>query len=69
MHTIVKVTRFYRDGFAQMRVGKRLWLLIGIKLLILFGVMKLFFFPDFLEENFNSDSARSAYLIEHLKKE
>jgi hypothetical protein len=31
-----------------MTVGKQLWILIIIKVVILFGVLKLFFFPDVL---------------------
>ncbi|MBR5349854.1 MAG: DUF4492 domain-containing protein [Prevotella sp.] len=39
----------YYDGFRNMRLGKTLWLIIGIKLFIIFFVLKLFFFPDFLK--------------------
>ena len=41
-----KIYRFYRDGFAGMTVGRSLWLLILIKVAIIFLVLKLFFFPD-----------------------
>ena len=34
----------YYDGFRNMRLGKTLWLIIAIKLLL-----KLFFFPNFLK--------------------
>ena len=39
----------YYDGFRNMKLGKTLWLIIGIKLFILFFVLRLFFFPDFLK--------------------
>lgn len=39
-----KVYYFYRDGFRNMRVGKTLWLIIAIKLFIMFAILKLFFF-------------------------
>lgn len=42
-----------------MTVGKQLWLLILVKVLILFGVLKLFFFPDILEREYESDSERA----------
>lgn len=41
-----KIYRFYRDGFAGMTVGRSLWLLIIIKVAIIFLVLRLFFFPD-----------------------
>lgn len=49
--TIRKVLDFYVDGFRSMTTGKTLWLIILIKLFIIFAVLKLFFFPDFLKEN------------------
>ena len=51
-----------------MTVGKRLWTIIIIKLIILFLVLKLFFFPDFLKTNFNTDEERSNHVIEQLTK-
>lgn len=55
----VRVIRFYVDSFRQMTVGRSLWLLIIIKLIIIFGVLKLFFFPDILESRYDSDAERS----------
>lgn len=65
----MNIATFYSDGFKQMKVGKKLWLLIGIKLLILFGIMKFFFFPNYLHTTYDSDEARSTHLIEHLTKD
>lgn len=61
-----KTVRFYLDGFANMRLGKSLWILIGIKLFILFAVVKVFFFPNFLETHFDNDLERSAYVLDQL---
>lgn len=47
-NAIKSVVRFYADGFRQMSWGRTLWLLILLKLFIMFGILKLFFFPDFL---------------------
>jgi hypothetical protein len=51
-----------------MTVGKKLWTIIIIKLLIIFLVLKLFLFPDFLKTNFNSDKERADHVIEQLTK-
>ena len=48
VQTLKKVFRFYVDGFRSMTVGKTLWAIILVKLFIMFAVLKLFFFPDFL---------------------
>ena len=37
-----------KQSFRNMTLGKTLWAVILIKLFIIFVVLKLFFFPDFL---------------------
>lgn len=41
----------YADGFRQMTIGRTLWAVILIKLFIIFAVLKIFFFPDFIKTN------------------
>ncbi len=65
---IKKVFYFYYDGFRSMTVGKRLWIIVLIKLFIIFAIFKLFFFHDFLKTNFKTDQQRSDYVIEQLTK-
>lgn len=55
----VRVWRFYRDGFRQMTVGRSLWVLIIIKLIFIFAIMKLFFFPNLLSRDYDTDDERS----------
>ena len=54
--TIKKIFRFYLDGFRSMTVGKTLW---AIKLFILFAILKVFFFPDFLAGQSPEERSRS----------
>jgi len=51
---IYKVFDLYYDGFRHMTIGKTLWIVILIKLFIMFAVLKVFFFPDFLKEKSNA---------------
>lgn len=46
-----RVFDLYYDGFRNMTLGKTLWMVILIKLFIIFAVLKVFFFPNFLKEN------------------
>ncbi len=46
-----KAFHLYYDGFRSMTLGKTLWLIIGIKLVIIFIVLKLFFFPNHIKQN------------------
>ena len=63
-----RIFRFYLDGFRSMTVGKTLWKIILIKLFVMFAVLKLFFFPDFLATNFSTDEERADHVIEQLTK-
>ena len=55
-----RVADLYVDGFRSMTVGRKLWALIIIKLILLFGVMKLFFFPNILNERYDNDADMAA---------
>lgn len=53
-----QIFHLYYDGFRTMTLGKTLWAVILIKLAIIFLVLKLFFFPDFINTNSkNGDKA------------
>jgi len=57
----------YADGFRQMPSwGKKLWLIILIKAFIMFVVLKIFFFPNFLKKNFENDEQRTNHIIEQF---
>lgn len=43
--------RLYYDGFRSMTLGRTLWAVIIVKLIIIFAVLKVFFFPDFIGEH------------------
>jgi len=47
----------YYNGFRSMRLGKTLWAIIIIKLFIMFAILKVFFFPNFLKEHAQGDEA------------
>ena len=47
----------YYDGFRSMRLGKTLWAIILIKLFIIFAILKVFFFPNFLKQHAQGDEA------------
>jgi hypothetical protein len=65
----VKVLRFYYDGFRNMPLwGKKVWIIIIIKLFLIFIVLKLFFFPDFLKKHYDSYKQRGDYVLEKLTK-
>ena len=58
------VFHLYYDGFRSMTLGKTLWAIILIKLFIIFVVLKLFFFPDFLKTH--ADGNEPEYVAKQL---
>lgn len=54
-----KVWFLYYDGFRSMTVGRSLWLIIAIKVFIMFAILRLLFFPNKLHEEYTDDAARS----------
>jgi len=62
---LIRVYRFYLEGFKSMTLGKTLWLIILVKLFIMFFVLKLFFFPSYLGQ-FDSDSEKEEHVSNEL---
>lgn len=61
----IRIFHFYRDGFRDMKLGKTLWLIILVKLFIMFFILKIFFFPNYLRQ-FDSKSEREEYVSNEL---
>lgn len=63
---LLRIWRFYRDGFREMTVGKTLWAIILVKLFIMFFILKLFFFPNVLSRDYDSDEERAEAVRHNL---
>ena len=48
------------------KYGRKLWLIIIIKLVIMFAVLKILFFPDYLDSKYATDKEKSDHVIEQL---
>jgi len=63
-----RIYSFYRDGFREMVLGKKLWKIILIKLFVMFVILKLFFFPNFLNTNFHTAQEKTNYVLEQMTR-
>lgn len=63
-----RIADLYIDGFRNMTIGRKLWLIIIIKLIIMFAVLKLFFFPDILNTRYDNDQDRADHVRHELLK-
>lgn len=64
-NSLLNIYNFYIDGFRSMTLGKVLWLIIIIKLFIMFFILKLFFFPDYLKDH-STDTDKGNYVGNEL---
>ena len=66
---VKRVIKFYVDGFRSMASwGRTLWIIILLKLFILFFIFKLIFFKDTLNTKYDTDEERSEHVIEQITK-
>lgn len=61
---IVSVWNFYADGFRNMTWGRPLWGLVILKIIILFAVLRVFFFQPVLSGK--TDSEKSDFVGRRL---
>ena len=66
MTMLAKIIRFYLQGFKEMTIGKTLWTIILIKLIIIFAILKVFFFPDILKQK--AEGREAEYVAEKMLK-
>ena len=71
MAMIRQIISFYHDGFKSMRLGKTLWLVVIVKLVVIFAVLKLFLMPDILQERADGNEADyvSTQIIKRMNNE
>ena len=62
---IKRIVNFYWEGFKNMTIGKTLWLIILIKLFVMFVILKIFFFPNYLGR-FDNREEKQNYVVNEL---
>ena len=63
-----RILRFYLDGFRGMVLGRTLWFVILLKLLVMFAVLKPFFFTNVLKTRYETDAERADHIIDTLTR-
>ena len=62
-----RVFSFYVDGFRGMTLGRVLWALVIVKLVVLL-VLLWTLFPDVLETRFGDEASRADHVLERLSR-
>lgn len=66
-NTLTAIWHLYRDGFRNMTWGKPLWGLIILKAIILFAILRVFFFQPAMKGL--TDEQKSEQVGNHLVKQ
>lgn len=53
---------FFRDGFTNMTWGRTLWLIVLVKLFVMFCILKPIFFPNFLNSMYDTDQEKAHHV-------
>lgn len=71
MGLLKNIWHFYRDGFREMTWGKPLWGVVVLKAIILFLVLRLFFFRPAMEGMTDEQKSEQVggRLVEHYRKD
>ena len=64
-NTLLTIWNFYLEGFRSMTLGRTLWVIILLKLFVMFFILKMFFFPDFLRDH-PTDDDKGTYVGHEL---
>ncbi len=65
---LFRVYDLYYDGFRHMTLGRTLWTIIIVKLIIMFAILKIFFFPNFIKEHASSGQESDFVATEMLER-
>lgn len=65
----LSIINFYVEGFKNLTaLGKKLWAIILIKLLVLLLVIKVLFYPNYLSSVATSDEEKANVVIDNMLK-
>ncbi|MDR2131165.1 MAG: DUF4492 domain-containing protein [Odoribacteraceae bacterium] len=67
MPVFTRIWKLYYDGFRNMPAwGRRLWLIVIIKLGVMFLLFRLFLMPNYLNSRYGTFQEKSDHVIEQL---
>jgi hypothetical protein len=69
MKYIKNIFFFYINGFKNMKVGKKLWSIIFIKVFIILFVLNFFVYDRSISSEYTSDAQKSEFVSKNLIKD
>lgn len=69
MSILKKIFNFYIDGFKNMKLGKKLWGIIFIKIFIMVFILKMIFFSNTINTKFETEEEKIDFIHKNLTKD
>ena len=69
MKTLKNIFLLYKDGFSNLHVGKTLWKLIIIKLLVILVFLNFFIYDRNLNTEYKTDDKKIEFILNNLIKD
>lgn len=69
MNKLSSIYYFYKDGFANLTLGKTLWKIIILKLIIILVFLKLFIYDKNISTDYKTDYEKANFVLENLTKD
>ena len=64
-----KILSLYIDGFKNLTLGKTLWKIVIIKLIIILTILNLFIYDKSINTEYKSDNQKIEFVYKNLTKE
>lgn len=59
--------KMFWEGFTHMsKLSRTLWIIVVVKLIIMFAILRPIFFPNFLKEQAKTESGKAEYVREQM---
>ena len=69
MNKLSNIYYFYKDGFTNLTLGKTLWKIIILKLIIILVFLKLFVYDKNINTDYKTDYEKANFVLENLTKD
>ncbi|WP_121628668.1 DUF4492 domain-containing protein [Poseidonibacter antarcticus] len=69
MNALHNIFLFYKDGFSNLVVGKVLWKLILIKLIVILVFLRFFIYDKSINSEYQTDDKKIEFILNNLIKD
>lgn len=69
MNKLYNVYIFYKEGFSNLTVGKTLWKIVLIKLIIIIGFLNFYIYDKSIDTEYKTTDKKIDYILKNLIQE